>query len=685
MAKFRQSRPTARSPWWCSPRAGARRPAGGSGRRRRRPLPAQTPVEVSPDATGMPGAEFMQQALGWLSQLALWGSLASILIGAAVYGLAQNSGNYNGAFRGKQLAGGRGDRCVPGRPGSHRRQHAVRGGVVSGPSSGARRLWPLRASAAFVSGLAVALLLPDRAATRRRSRQRGVPAAAADGPAGRRRRPRRQRAGVPAGFERTEAGAVAAAASFVCTGQALLDMDPLSAEEALRELSAEASADELVAPAPDTARGRPRGAVAGHRARSCSARRRSPGGSRRTTRTGHGSRSGTSASCPGTASPRRRRAGRPRSWSWSGSGATGGSGARSITPGPDPDPRRLRRPGDERAARRRPRRASPTSERARDRPPARQRGGSLAGDRRPSLVGRASCELARRRTRHRPTSPTRSASSSTASAACSAAPPASPSTRSPRASPTGFSTPSASSSAESSTSSSPRPGSTSRRRGSPDRGRRTSRSGTSPPRCSSGSCSSASSKGCVNGDPWGMVRRVAGGLPAAVLGMVVTTAVVARLLELTDVLSDAVLANSDDQALHFLSGFGVAVTGATQGFAAVVIGLVVVLAALLLWIELMIRASLVYLLVAISPLGFAATLWPSARGFLQAHGRDPPRRHPLEARHLHLPGHRRRRPRWRRLGWRRGRRRRARPVAASGRCSSARSCSGSPRSRRSSS
>ncbi len=68
-------------------------------------VPMQTPVEVSPDATGMPGAEFVQQALGWLSQLALWGSLASILIGAAVYGIAQNSGNYNGAFRGKQLAG----------------------------------------------------------------------------------------------------------------------------------------------------------------------------------------------------------------------------------------------------------------------------------------------------------------------------------------------------------------------------------------------------------------------------------------------------------------------------------------------------------------------------------------------------------------------------------------------------
>ena len=62
------------------------------------------PVDVSPSSDGMPGAQLIQKLLGWLSQLALWGSLASILAGAAVYGLAQNSGNYNGAFRGKQLA-----------------------------------------------------------------------------------------------------------------------------------------------------------------------------------------------------------------------------------------------------------------------------------------------------------------------------------------------------------------------------------------------------------------------------------------------------------------------------------------------------------------------------------------------------------------------------------------------------
>lgn len=61
-------------------------------------------VEVEPTSTGMPGAELLQQLLGWLSQAALWGSLASILVGAAIYGLAQNTASYTNAFRGKQLA-----------------------------------------------------------------------------------------------------------------------------------------------------------------------------------------------------------------------------------------------------------------------------------------------------------------------------------------------------------------------------------------------------------------------------------------------------------------------------------------------------------------------------------------------------------------------------------------------------
>lgn len=124
-------------------------------------------------------------------------------------------------------------------------------------------------------------------------------------------------------------------------------------------------------------------------------------------------------------------------------------------------------------------------------------------------------------------------------------------------------------------------------------------------------------QGLLHGDVGLMLRQVVGKLPVAVLGMVVTTTVVAELLALTDAMSAAVLATTDDQALHFLSGFGAAAVDVTAGFAAVVLGLVAVVAALVLWVELIVRASLVYLLVAMSPLGFAAMVWPSARGFLR--------------------------------------------------------------------
>jgi hypothetical protein len=59
--------------------------------------------------------------------------------------------------------------------------------------------------------------------------------------------PSRIEHGAPAGFSRTRDGAVAAAASFVTTGQALLDMDPLAAEEAVRQMAATATAEQQVA------------------------------------------------------------------------------------------------------------------------------------------------------------------------------------------------------------------------------------------------------------------------------------------------------------------------------------------------------------------------------------------------------------------------------------------------------
>jgi hypothetical protein len=124
-------------------------------------------------------------------------------------------------------------------------------------------------------------------------------------------------------------------------------------------------------------------------------------------------------------------------------------------------------------------------------------------------------------------------------------------------------------------------------------------------------------QGLIRGDTGAMLRRIVGGLPAAVAGMVITTTVVWHLLALTDAMSAAVLENTDEQALHFLSGFGASVTGVTTGFAAVLLGLIAAIAGLLLWIELIVRASLIYVLVAISPLAFAAILWPATRGTLR--------------------------------------------------------------------
>jgi hypothetical protein len=123
-------------------------------------------------------------------------------------------------------------------------------------------------------------------------------------------------------------------------------------------------------------------------------------------------------------------------------------------------------------------------------------------------------------------------------------------------------------------------------------------------------------QGLVRGDPGAMVRRLAADVPLAVLGIAATVAVTAKLLDLTDALSTAVLDQSHGQALRFLSGFGALAVG-TQGFAVVVVGVLAILAALLLWVELMVRSALVYLLVAVSPLAFAAMVWPAARGVLR--------------------------------------------------------------------
>ncbi len=61
-------------------------------------------VTLNPNSDGMPGAGFAQTLIDWTGQIALWGSLVSILVGAAIYGVSQHIGNTYGASKGRLLA-----------------------------------------------------------------------------------------------------------------------------------------------------------------------------------------------------------------------------------------------------------------------------------------------------------------------------------------------------------------------------------------------------------------------------------------------------------------------------------------------------------------------------------------------------------------------------------------------------
>ena len=61
-------------------------------------------IDVTPSNDGLPGAAFWQQVLGWLAWVGLAGSLASLLIGGAVWGLSHAGGQSMGASKGKMFA-----------------------------------------------------------------------------------------------------------------------------------------------------------------------------------------------------------------------------------------------------------------------------------------------------------------------------------------------------------------------------------------------------------------------------------------------------------------------------------------------------------------------------------------------------------------------------------------------------
>jgi hypothetical protein len=124
-------------------------------------------------------------------------------------------------------------------------------------------------------------------------------------------------------------------------------------------------------------------------------------------------------------------------------------------------------------------------------------------------------------------------------------------------------------------------------------------------------------QGVVMGEGPAMAARVARDVAVAMLGLVVTLAVTQALLGLTDELSTSILQGTEagHKGLDVLRALGEkgAIAPAST-FVVFLVGLVVVIAAFFVWVELLIRGAMVYVVVALSPLAFAASVWPAARG-----------------------------------------------------------------------
>ncbi len=118
-------------------------------------------------------------------------------------------------------------------------------------------------------------------------------------------------------------------------------------------------------------------------------------------------------------------------------------------------------------------------------------------------------------------------------------------------------------------------------------------------------------QGVIAGEPMVIVKAAFVEAPISVFGIVVMVAVTTLLMGVVDGASAAVLSSADESLGRFFSG--VAHSPAPLLTTAVIL-IVMLLGTFLVWVELIIRASLIYLLVAFSPLLLAARVWPGAKG-----------------------------------------------------------------------
>jgi hypothetical protein len=127
-------------------------------------------------------------------------------------------------------------------------------------------------------------------------------------------------------------------------------------------------------------------------------------------------------------------------------------------------------------------------------------------------------------------------------------------------------------------------------------------------------------QGVLAGDIAGMGRRMLLDLPMAIGGMVSAVAITQLLIDLTDALSDGILTGFGTDIRSFMNGVatvGTLTGGVATALVVFLLGLFTLLAGLVIFVELVIRSALIYLVVGLCPLAFAALLWPATRGVLR--------------------------------------------------------------------
>ena len=120
-------------------------------------------------------------------------------------------------------------------------------------------------------------------------------------------------------------------------------------------------------------------------------------------------------------------------------------------------------------------------------------------------------------------------------------------------------------------------------------------------------------QGLVAGDAGLMVRTAAVEVPASIFAMTALTTVTGLLLLIVDGVSAGVLATAPDNLARFFQ-FGEPGSILKLGLFGFIMVPAFILGAILVWIELVVRSSLIYLLLAFSPVILAVRVWPQLRG-----------------------------------------------------------------------